>query len=112
MQFVAVVSAKDVAGVEIGAAFVVFPNLVVLGLGWQAAQPTLFEDIALCVAIQFQAAGFLSAVIAIGENNQNLALHFGGQYDQADWILPPEFHRRSTKMNADSESGCAVGAKS
>ena len=89
MEFVAVVPAEVVAGGKISPPFVVFPNLVVPGLAWQAAQRALFEDIALRVTLQFQAAGLLGTVVAIGENDQYLALHFGRQYGQQVWLLPP-----------------------
>ena len=90
MQFVAVFAAEVVAGVEIRSSFVIFPNLVVLRLTRLPAQRALFEDIALRVTIQFQEAGLLGAVVAIGENDQYLALHFGGQYGQ-EVCLPPQF---------------------
>jgi len=90
LQFVAVFPAEVVAGGEIGSPFVVFPNFVVLRLAWPPAQRALFEDIALSVTIQFQEAGLLGAVPAIGENDQYLALHFGGQYGQKV-CLPPQF---------------------
>ena len=90
MQFVAVFPAEVVAGGEIGSPFVVFPNLVVSRLAWPPAQRALFEDVALSVTIQFQEAGLLGAVPAIGENDQYLTLHFGGQYGQKV-CLPPQF---------------------
>jgi hypothetical protein len=90
LQFVAIFPAKVVAGGEVGSSFVVFPNLMVLRPAWHPAQRTLFKDIALCITIQFQEAGFQGAVVPIGENNQNLALHFGGQYSQ-EVRLPPQF---------------------
>jgi hypothetical protein len=74
---VPVFPAEVVARIELGPAFVVFPNFVVLRLSRLAAKRTLFEDIALSVTIQFQKSGLLGPVRAIGENNEYLTLHCG-----------------------------------
>ena len=90
LQFVAVVPTEVAAGSEIGPPLVVFPNLVVMRSAWLPTQRALFENVTLSVAIQFQEAGLLGAVVAIGENDQYLALHFAAECGQ-EVCLPPEF---------------------
>ena len=99
LQFVAVFPAEAVAGGEIGSPFVVLPNLVVLWSAWTPAQRALFEDIALGVTIQFQEAGLPGAVPAIGENDQYLALHCGGQYGQE--VCPPPYFSSSRSWRTE-----------
>jgi hypothetical protein len=96
LQFVAVVPAEVVAGIEIGPSFVIFPDLVVSRLRWQPAERTPLQDVALSVTIQFQGAGLPGAIPAIGQNDQNLTFHLGAQSAQKNW-LPPLFSSSGKK---------------
>jgi len=49
----------------------------------------------MSVTIQFQKAGLLGAVPAVGENDQYFALHFGGQYGEVARVWPPFSFLRS-----------------
>jgi hypothetical protein len=111
LQLVAVFPAEAVAGVEVGSTFVVFPNLVVLRLAWPSAQRALFEDIALSVTIQFQEARCLGAAPAIGENDQYLALHCGGQYGQAVCLPPPFSSSGSWAISGTAANWCDRGCE-
>jgi len=44
------------------------------------AQRSLLENVSVSVAIQLKQARLLGAVVAIRENDQNLALHFGAEH--------------------------------
>ena len=65
------------AGGEIGFGFVVFPDFVEAGDAGFGAQGSLFVDVALGVALEFEEARFLEAVPAVREDDEYFSLlHF------------------------------------
>jgi hypothetical protein len=78
-----------VAGVEIGAPFIVFPYLVVERLARLLSQRTVFENVPLRVTIQLEEARLLRAIVAIGENDQDFALHSAEEYGGEIGLSPP-----------------------
>ena len=62
----AVLPLEPVAGRKFRPSFIIFPDLMVPGLPWLAAQGALFENVAFRVAIQLKESRLLAAVPTVG----------------------------------------------
>src|SRR5215831_8358624 len=75
LQLVPVAALKSEAGVKLGLALVVLPDLVVPRPARLRAQGALTMDISLLVRVELQPFGLLERTQSVRQNNQDFSLH-------------------------------------
>lgn len=71
----AIFAGEAVTGGELGPAFIILPHFVKARLARGRAQGAFLENVALCIAFQFDEPGLLASVPAVGEDDQYFSLH-------------------------------------